>query len=203
MPQADVFALVDELVGTRSDTLALPEAASRARYYADVVYENGLQREMGSVNAAFVAVVEGTATYAQPATAIRTIGLIYDDKQLRPTARQGNEAYDKDWRSRKGRPAAFTTQDEDLHTFRLVPVPNLNGETIGVSTPFTGSFPDNNLTFLYTDNVTDVLPWDEMWVALEVISRETGRDSDHFDPTLSKLARQLAAMLRVIVGYES
>lgn len=201
MPQADVFALVDDFAGTRSDTVVLADATARARYYADVVYEHGLNRE-GACDASFVATLKGTAVYTQPTAAIRTLALMYDDKQLRTTARRALEAYDANWRARLGRPTSVTTQDQDIHTMRLVPVPDVDGDAIGVTTPFDAVFPGDVLTFIFTENVTDVLPWDEMWVALEVLSREFGRESDHYDTTLSKLARQLAAMLRVLVGYD-
>lgn len=200
MAQADVFGLIDDLGGQKSDGTALAEAAVRARYYADVVFEHGLVRE-GPTDAAYVAVIKGTSEYTMPAAAIRTLGVIFDDTQLRSTARLALESYDAAWRSRQGRPRTYTTQDEDIHVFRLVAVPDQSGAAIGVSTPFSGAFPDGNLTFVYTNNVTDVPAWDELWVTLDVLSREFGRESDHYDPEFSGTAQKLAQVVRTLVGY--
>lgn len=200
MAKADVITLVEDFAGLRSDAAALTDSTAIDRYYADIVHEAGLTSE-GATNASFVAGVKGTAQYALPTAAVRLLALIYDDTELRTTMRRALESYDPDWRTRKGRPASFTTQDEDARVQRVVPVPDRNGATIGLSTPFTGTFPDNNLTFIYTENVTDVLPWDELWVALDVTAREFGRDSDHFDPELSTMYQQLATVVRQLVGY--
>lgn len=200
MAQSDVFALIDDLAGTRSDGANLADPTLRSRYYTEVVFEHGLMRE-SAMDAAFVAVVVGTAEYTQPAAAIRTIAICHDATELRPTLRRGLEAYDPSWRSRRGTPRSYTAQDADDDAFRLVPVPASSGATIGTSTPFIGTFPDGNLTFVYTDNVTDVPLWDELWVALEVLSREFARESDHFDVTFAQTAQALAAVVRQLVGY--
>jgi len=200
MAQIDVFNLVDDISGLRSDGASLDDATARAAYYADVVFEHGLVRE-SAVNAAFVPVVAGTAEYTQPAAAIKPLAILYDATQLRPTARRALESYDPSWRSRRGTPRSYTTQDEDVHIFRVVPVPDTSGDTIGASTPFAGTFPDGNLTFIYTDNVTDVPAWDELWVALEVLAREFAHESDHYDQLFATTSKQLAALVRNLVGY--
>lgn len=200
MAQVDVFALIDDIAGLRSDGANLADATARARYYADVVFEHGLVRD-GPTDAAFVAAVKGAAEYTMPAAAIRTLAVLFDDTQLRPTARRALESYDPAWRTRIGRPRSYTTQDEDVHIFRLVAVPDQSGAAIGGSTPFSGAFPDGNVMFIYTNNVTDVPAWDELWVTLEVLSREFSRESDHHDPLFAKTAMQFAQVVRVLVGY--
>lgn len=200
MAKADVIALAEDFAGTRSDSATLSDATAIDRYYADIVRELGLTAE-SSVNASFVAAVAGTATYSLPTAAVRLLALIYDDADLRPTTRRALEAYEHDWRTRKGRPRSFVTQDEDVRTVRLVPVPDRNGETIGASTPFAGAFPGNNLTFVYADNVTDVLPWDELWTALDITAREFARESDHFDAEVADTFQKLATIVRQMIGY--
>lgn len=201
MAQADVLTLVADLAGPRMDSVALSESARVSEYYSDVVQEVGLDRVEGSADASFIAVTAGTATAALPTDAIRMLFLAYDDAQLWPTLRRALEASDPAWRVRQGRPISYTAQDEDTRTVRLVPVPDRTGAAIGGSTPFTGTFPDGNLLMAYTATVTDVLAWDEMWVALEILGREFGRESDHFDPEFSKQALQLAQVFRLLVGY--
>lgn len=200
MAKADVITLVEDFAGLRSDSGTLSDSTAIDRYYADIVRELGLTAE-SAVNAEFVAVTAADPTYALPTAAVRLLALIYDDEDLRPTARRGLDAYDPEWRTRKGRPLSHTMQDEDVRMVRLVPVPDRSGETIGASTPFVDTFPGNNLTFIYTENVTDVLPWDELWVALDVASREFARESDHFDPVTADAWGKLASVVRQMLGY--
>jgi hypothetical protein len=200
MAKADVLALVDLLAGTRSDSASLATTATRDAYYGEAVAEHGLIRE-GAMNAEFVAVARGTATYNFPDDAVRVLAWVFDAVTLRPTNRRALEAYDSEWRARKGTPQSYTMQDEDARTVRLVPVPNANGMDLGSSTPFDGAFPDGNLTAIYTDGGEDHPVWDELWLALEVLSREFARDSDHMDMEYATAASQLASVVRILVGY--
>jgi len=199
MAKLDVITLAEDFASLRSDAATLSDATAIDRYYADIVRETGMTGE-SSCNASFVAGVVATATYVLPSAALRLLTLVYDDRDLRPAMRRALETYDHDWRTRKGRPTSFVTEDEDVRTVRLVPVPDRAGETIGASTPFVGSFPDNNLMFIFTENVTDVLPWDELWTALDVTAREFARESDHFDAVMADTWRKLAAIVRMLVS---
>lgn len=203
MAQADVFALVDDIAGTRSDASAnLADATARARFYADIVYESGLNRET-VVDAALQDATRSDAEYVQPTAAIRLLALFANAKQLRMTGRKALEASDPDWRSREGMPESYTTVDQDAHTFRLVPVPDFTS-SIGVATPFTNApIPTGALMFLYTANATDVESEDELWVALDILGREFGRESDHFDRTFADVAHKLATIFRQLVGHDA
>lgn len=200
MAKADVLTLVDLLAGTRSDSASLATTATRDAYYDEAVSEHGLVRE-GAMEAEFIAVAAGTAVYNFPDAAVRVLAWLYDSTPLRATNRRALEAYDADWRSRKGSPVSFTMQDEDARMARVVPVPEAPGLALGIATPFSGAFPDGNLTAIYTDGGEDHPVWDELWLALEVISREFARDSDHMDIEFATAAMQLAAVVRILVGY--
>lgn len=200
MPKTNVLALVDVLAGTRSDSASLATTATRDAYYDEMVSEHGLVRE-GQMDASFVAATKGDATYAFPAAAVRVLAWIYDAVTLRPTNRRALEAYDSDWRNREGSPRSYTTQSEDARIVRVVPVPAVTGDTIGVATPFSGTFPNGNFTAIYTDGSDDHPVWDELWMALDVLSREFARDSDHYDAEFATAASQLASVVRILVGY--
>jgi hypothetical protein len=200
MAKADVLTLVDLLAGTRSDSASLATTTTRDAYYDEAVSEHGLIRE-GAMAAEFVAVERGTATYTFPTDAVRVLAWVFDAVTLRPTNRRALEAYDSEWRNRRGTPQSFTMQDEDARTVRVVPVPNADGQAIGTSTPFDGNFPDGNLTAIYTDGGEDHPAWDELWLAMEVLTREFSRDSDHMDLEYANAASQLASVLRILVGY--
>jgi len=200
MAKADVLTLLDLFAGTRSDTAALATSTTVSAYYDDVIAEHGLLRE-GLMTAEFVAVTAGDATYAFPADAVRVLAWIYDAVELRPTTRRSLEAYDEAWRSRPGDPRAYTTQDEDARTVRVVPVPAVTGDAIGVATPFVDIFPNGNLAAIYTSGAEDHPQWDELWITLDVLGREFSRDSDHVDLEFATAAMQLATVVRILVGY--
>lgn len=201
MAKADVIALVEDIAGDRSDTLNLTDTTLTDQYYDDAVYEFGARLD-GIVEAEFVATVKGTAVYTQPATAITPLMLCYGDRQLRPSARRAMEAYDPLWRTRKGTPQSYMTTDANIHEWRLVPIPDRDGEAIGVLTPFTSEFPEENLLFISTASVADVPAIDEFWLTFDILAREFSRESDHRDALFAKTCSQLMSLFRTFVGFE-
>ena len=192
MAKADVTSLVSSLATAQSDATAV------SSYYDRIVQEHGLQRE-SLTDAAFVAVTAGTLTYTLPTAALRGLAYAYDDTQLVREDKRGVEGTDELWRLRQGEPRTVLFEDERRRQFDLVPVPRRSGASIGVATPFSGTFPADNATVIYTDNATDVQPWEELAQACEILAREFGRDSDHADAQSSMAWRQLATLLFTIV----
>jgi hypothetical protein len=177
---------------------AQSDATAVSSYYDRIVQEHGLQRE-SLTDAAFVAVTAGTLTYTLPTAALRGLAYAYDDTQLVGEDKRGIEGTDELWRVRQGEPRTVLFEDEKRRQFDLVPVPRRSGATIGVATPFSGAFPVDNVTVIYTDNATDVQPWEELAQACEILAREFGRDSDHADAQSSTAWRQLANFFFTIV----
>lgn len=191
MAKADVLTLVNTLSTGLRDATAVDD------YYDRIVFEHGLRRT-SLTNAAYVAGVADTLTYALPAEAIRLIGVFYDSRWLYRENDEGTQLYDAYWRTSRGFPVAFTPNTEDVDNIDLVPRPTIAGETVGVATPFT-TFPRHNLTVVYTANLTDVQPWEELATAAEILAREFGRESDHQDQTAAKAWREFAQTLFEVI----
>jgi hypothetical protein len=191
MAKADVLSLVNRLsTGLRDSTAA-------DNYYDRIVFEHGLART-SLVNAAYVAGVADTLSYTLPPTAIRVLGIFYDDVWLYEEDQRGLEMFDPHWRSLPGEPRTYTYDMEDQNTVDLVPVPRRAGATIGGDTPFT-AFPRDNLTFVFTANLADVQPWEELFTSCDILAREFARDSDHQDQAVAKAWRGLADVLTVVI----
>ncbi len=201
MPKTDVIALVEDLAGDRSDTSTLTDSTAIDQYYRDAVYEFGLLLD-GLTDADFVATTNGTAVYTQPSDAIQVLMLCYGEVQLRPTMRRALEAYAPLWRTKRGSPQSFTTTDANIHQWRMVPIPDHDGSTIGALTPFDAEFPADNLTFISTITADNVPLIDELWLTFDVLAREFSRESDHRDPQFAKVCLQLSILFKTFVGFE-
>ena len=191
MPKADVLTLVSTLSDSVADTTQI------TNYYNDVVFEmaQGVFPGPSLTGAAFVEVVAGTANYAFPVDAVRVLLLNYDTTDLPKEGERGATLFNKDWRADQGRPAAFIVTDENRRTVSLVPVPDTDGQAVGVLTPFSATFPAENLTFIYTEERDDVHLDEELPLALEILAREFARDSNHHDAQASDFAKKLAGLL--------
>ena len=191
MAKADVLSLVDRLsTGLRDSTVA-------DNYYDRIVFEHGLSRT-SLTNAAYVAGAADTLSYTLPTTAIRILGIFYDDVWIYLEDMRGLEMFDPQWRSRPGEPRVYTYDMEDQNVVDLVPVPRRAGGTIGADTPFT-AFPRDNLTMVFTANLADVQPWEELATACEILAREFARDSNHQDQTAAKAWRGVADILFTVL----
>ena len=192
MAKADVLALVSTLSDSTSS------ATQVSNYYDDVVHEmsaGAILPDASLTDAAFVAVTEGTGVYTFPTALVRLLSVHYDSRDLLRETRRGAELYDADWRATRDRPTAYVLNDEDLRTLSLVPVPDTTGQAIGILTPFSSSFPAENLTFIYTEERDDVHLDEELPVTLEILGREMARDSNHHDAQMAEVAKKLAGLL--------
>ncbi len=192
MAKADVLQLVADLTDGLADQTVAGET------YDDVVVELGMKPNESMTGAQYVATTSGTSQYSYPTTTLRLLGLMHDAKTLQISDINEAQAYDKQWRTTRGEPLAWLIEQESRRTFTLVPVPNRTGATVGVATPFT-TFPEGNVTAIYTENRTDVHPWEELYVALVVAERELSRDSDHTDLQLAEALGKLAEGLKPIL----
>jgi hypothetical protein len=197
MAKADVLALVATLADSVSS------ATQVSNYYDDAVYEmaNGalLEDTLSLTDAAFVAIVEGTGVYTFPTALVRALAIHYDARDLLRETRRGAELYARDWRATRAQPAAYVLNDEDERTLSLVPVPDTAGQALGILTPFSATFPAENLMFIYTEERDDVHLDEELPLTLEVLGREMARDSDHHDATMADLAKKLATLLFALI----
>lgn len=193
MSKATTLTLISSLAVSVDDSTATGD------YYDDVVEELGFTKTP-LVNAEYVAVVAGTKEHTLPTQAVRALIYLYDDTQLYFADKRELEVSDDYWRLRQGTPAVVCFSDTDQRKFDVVPVPDRSGAAIGVNTPFTAHVADN-IAVIYADRTAAgaVHSWEEMQIALEVLARETARDSEHKDLDQSKAWQTLADLFAELV----
>lgn len=194
MSRATTITLAASLANPNA---TITDATKLGDYYDEAVRELGLgvlvPGAMSLTGAEFVAATEGEDTYTIPTTALKLLYVFYDRSQLSFAATDEALIYDEEWRNARGVPVSFLTADQDQRTIAVCPTPDVDGQTIGVTTPFTG-FPSENLLFIYTEERADVATDEELPLALTILSRELARDSNHTDQNTAMLAAALAAM---------
>ena len=191
MAKADCTALVATLAVSVNDSTATTQ------YYVDVVEELGFEYAP-LTGAAYVATTQGTKNYTLPTAAQRGLAFFYDDNQLYFADKNELAASDENWETRQGSPIVITFDHTDQRTFDIVPVPDQAGDAIGASTPFTADI-GNVITVIYANNPDDVHSWEELPVALEILSREFARDSAHKDENAAKAWKGLAELFYQLV----
>lgn len=88
------------------------------------------------------------------------------------------------WRDQVGYPRAYVQDQENDNTVRLVPKP---------VAPL-------QVTAIRSDSRTDVPVWLELPLALEILSREMSRESDHQDIAFGAACAQFSRLLFNILG---
>jgi hypothetical protein len=189
--KANVTTLVDDLAVSVEDNDATSD------YYDDIVEELGFH-QMPLMGADYVAGVAGQLAYTLPTAAVRGVAFIYDDTQLYKSDKRDLEMLDDYWRKRQGHPAVVSFSDTDQRKFDVVPIPEVSGTAFGSDDPFD-AFYANNLTVIYSNRATDVHSWEELPVALEILSREFARDSEHKDLRAAKSWKTLADVFAKLV----
>lgn len=197
MANSDINTVITQL-----GVMALDTTATNS-FQDDVIFE--LSRgahtgNLGQSGAAFVAITAGTERYSIPtASGARTpLAIIYDDTQLLLLRKDEAWAYDEAWRKSLSDTIVGVVMDpEDRINFSLVPAPLRTGDAISGQTPIAvTAFPSNNVTVVYaaSDTTYPGTTYDDfkLPIALEVLAREFGRDSDHHDEGFSQLARVMS-----------
>ncbi len=193
MSRADVVALAQFYANDLADDAALN------RFLDDVIYEQGREAVMCATT--LMAVSSGQGPYDYPPGAIEIFDIFFDGKILSAERQETIEVLARTWQSSTGTPVAWVKENEEKAQFRLYPKSTAvtgsfsfpNGEPFGVD------LPDNALVVVHSEYRTDVLPWMEDWIALEIASREFNRESDHQDPALAKVLSETGQVLRQMV----
>lgn len=179
MSRSDVLTMVSDLCLAQSD------ATEVGVLYDEIVRELGFYDVL--VGTETIAVAAGTATYPLAAENMRVLEVDALTGRLdRASGSALRAVYGAGWQQRSGTPVAFTSEDEDSHVLRLVPVP-LRADT---------------LTVIRAETRVDVPYWLELGIAFEILHREFMRESDHQDVEFAGVARGIANLLLALVGVE-
>lgn len=197
MANANITTIITSLAVIPADTTATDS------FQDDVIYElaRGVYPDvLAQVGASFIAAVAGTERYLIPtASNARTpLALFYGDTQLLQLRKQEAWAYDQAWRNAPlPSVIGYTYDPEDRVAFSLVPPPFRSGGAIGGNTPTNvTAWPDGNITIIYatSDTAFAGTTYDDLKlpIALEVLAREFGRDSDHQDLAFAQYCHGLS-----------
>lgn len=177
MAKTDVLDLVSDF------SLGQANATEAEVFYDEIIRELGFIEVLtGTEN---ITVHAGTGSYTLASDTIRALEFYNTAGYLTKAAYSGLGAlFGSSWRTRTGSPLAVTVEDENNNSFALVPTPNHN----------------DTLTVIRTEARTDVPVWLELPIALEILSREFLRESDHQDLEFSNLAKTMATLFFNLVG---
>ena len=180
MAKADVLQLVTDLGVTTVDQNEI------GIFYDEVVRELGFQEILTGTE--LVPVQAGKPDYILVEDTVRAMEFHATGGRLDPidiTSLQS--VFGVAWRTRTGTPLAYTQEEENEKTFRLVP----------------NSTQDDTITVIRTETRTDVPVWLELPMALDILGREYQRESNHQDVAFAQIARQLSLLLFKLVGVSN
>lgn len=197
MSNAAITTIITSLAVVTADTTATNS------FQDDVIFElsrGAYPDVLATVGASFVATTANTERYSIPtASSARTpLMIFWDDLQLLLLRKQEAWEYSQAWRdSPRHQVVGYTFDPEDRTAFSLVPPPSRAGATIGGNTPTSvTTWPQENITIIYatSDTAFAGTTYDDLKlpIALEVLAREFGRDSNHQDVAFSNYCHGMA-----------
>lgn len=188
MTKASVLQWVDDLGRGRAN-LDVAEL-----YYHDVAYE--LARLNQTVNVALISSEANTTSYAFPLDALDLIAVFYDDTELHMATARDMEAHSRGWRDDRGTPIDYVLEYETSNVFRLYPTPDVSAKDfIFLGSPLGTDYPEYTAAALYQQKRDDLPEYFDLYMAIEILSREFERESDHRDLKFATLCQQFGALL--------
>lgn len=180
MARSDVLTLVSDF------GLSVTDATEVGVLYDEVVRELGFTEVLTSVEVQAVGAGQTTVVFATDT--IRSLELYSSQrgKLDRSTANAARTIFGNSWRQQVGPPVMYVQDQEDDNTVRLVPIP---------TAPLS-------VSVIRVDARTDVPVWLELPLALEIVSRELSRESDHQDTKFAAGAAQLGRLLFSMLDVE-
>lgn len=178
MARSDVLTLVDTF------SLSVADATESGIYYDEIVRELGFSEVLTSTEVQSVSAQQGTLTLA-PDT-IRALEMYSSAVGKLDTTNTNalRAIYGNSWKRLGGTTVAYSQDEENDNTVRLAPVS---------ANPIT-------MTIVRTDARTDVPVWLELPIALEILSREMSRESDHQDVKFAVACAKVGQLLFNLLG---
>lgn len=195
MSKADVLTLSNELA------LGLADPVQLGTYYADLVRLLGNEPVLTNAQAQDIDAL--VRDYATPDEAVLLLAVYVGDRELPHTLERELEAIDSDWRNAvPGIPRVYTDEDLSENAVALYPTPA--DDALGTDQVFDDDFGldfvPGQLSFIYTEERDDVLPWLELWLAVAILEREFERESNHRDLPFAGSAGQLAQVIKKMIS---
>lgn len=194
MSKVDVLQLVQDLSQDQAD------AASIEKFYDDIVLELAQQNVLTQVT--LLTAAANDTSFSNPANAVNTIAVFWDDRQLSKAKRQELEWRNMRWRDERGTPEAWVTEDETEKTFRLYPVPDYASKALApiFGGPLGKGYAENSVAVVHSEKRDDVIEYLELPIALEIMHREFTRESAHRQTAFAGVCLEIAKVLYQMVG---
>jgi hypothetical protein len=178
MPMADVLALVQTLSNGAADGTATPD------FYSDTMIE--LAEAMWFTQASTFSNAIGDRTFDFTSlTPIDISAIIYNDSELDEASLLEIEMIDSQWRDAQNRTTTFIVEDENAKVVAPYPRPDEAHTTN---------------TLFYTFAPTDPFYYLELAIAMRILEREMGRESDHCDMQMASLCGMVGKFFMSLVA---
>lgn len=193
MARATTLSLVASLSNGQAD------AAACDQYYTECLLEQAMSPAFATSRVIPVTALNPTVTY--PTDVIEVFSVLYDARPLTLMPLLQLEARNPHWRDQVGAPLAYTHELETVDTFRLYPKPPepSGPQSFVFGEPMGRDFPVGSVTLICT-TTADLPSWFDLPLALKVLSKEYGRESNHRDPKHAEACLalyRLAALLAI------
>ena len=141
--------------------------------------------------------------YSMPDDCVVEQAVIYDDRQLQKTEIAQLEAWNSSWRVVRGKPYAYTKDEQTARSIRLFPIPKESSEASSMSygEPEGVDFPINSLTWIFTSRDTkDIPPHLVLGIVFQILAWEFVRPCKHQSAQYSALCQKLSSVFFSITG---
>ena len=194
MSKANVLSLTSDFSVEQNDS------SSTDAFYDDTLRDIAQLELLTGIR--LVETTGGTPTYTIPDDVVKIIGMFYDDAVLGEATVSTLKTYSADWKAVKGRPFAYTTNEETKKTFRLFPEPDVSSKDFSfiLGSPFGRDFPEYSVGIIHTQIREDRDNWLDIPITLRVLEKEFTQESDHQDLEFARQAKQLADLFFGVIG---
>ena len=199
MTKAPILSLVNSLANFPIDGDLLDV------YYDDVLVELGRMTNTPLTANELQPVVANTHTYSIPDKMISILHAFHSSKSLISSRTQDVDAYVNEWRDDTGTPFTVLIDELSGKTYRLFPIPDTSSDDFFfiTGTPMGTDFPDNAVTLIYSElRDDDILDFLGLIIALQILSREFIRQSDHRDVLFAQSCNDVAKLMLTFIGIE-
>lgn len=141
-----------------------------------------------------------------PTDFLHLLEVWYEDRALESMTTDELDMLTRQWESAYGAPIAFTTDQIDLHTFQLYPVPRLTSSDL-LLTHYGGAFgldyPAGHAVLLATQIIRDLPSWLELPLIYSILAREYALESDHQDLSFAQGCAEVSVLLMAMLALPS
>ena len=191
MTKAEILLLVKNLTQDQADSVTIDD------YFNQVLDDLGRVSDDTMTEMEVIPLTEGTEEYTLPDNAVIERAIFFDNHELRHTTVKQLEARSKSWRAHRGRPWAYSKDEQTARVFRVYPIPDFSSTATDWSEgePLGRGFPSDALTIFYSSRRNDKIPtWLVLPLVTQILAYEFARPSGHQAEAFAQLCQQLTTV---------